>query len=142
MRGSHEAHTASTIMRATQAKQTQKTIPRPPFLLGTVAGSVTPLSRSYSSSRSTVSMAMGVPKLPTTDPRVQEGEHDVDTEVDDDVGDGGHQGHALDDQVVAGVDGLDELEADAGQLEQDLDHEGPGEQPADGEPGPGQEGEG
>src|SRR5580700_8604972 len=135
---------ASRIMAATQPNDTQKTTPRPErWALAATAGSWTPFSSSYSRIRSMAPKPpAGVPRVSTTaHPRIEEGEQDVHAEVDDDVGDGGHQGHSLDDQVVARIDGGDELEADPGELEQDLHHEGPGEQRPDAETGPGQEGE-
>src|ERR1700722_2139301 len=125
MRWRNPAKMASKAMAPTQARHTQKTTPRPARLaLATMAGSATPRSSSYSRTRSMAPTPGAASISGTTDPGVEEAEQDVDAEVDDDVGDGGHQGHALDDEVVARIDGGDELEADAGELEEDLDHEG------------------
>src|ERR1700681_2131921 len=123
-------------MTATRAAHTQKRVPRPlrrremrPVAGSEVAALVVPVATAMAvpGTSATVARPSG-----TTHPGVEEGEEEVHREVHDHEGHRGHEGHALDHEIVTGVDGLDELVADARELEEDLDDEGPGEQRPDG----------
>src|SRR5580700_4943943 len=127
-------------MRATHPVHTQKVTPRPPrFDRMPVAGSrgasawapaprgaAIAVDENESDSSATWEGSSG-----TAHPRVQDGEEEVDGEVHDHERYGSHQGHALNHQVIVAVDGVDQLEPDARELEEDLDHERAGEQGAD-----------
>ena len=64
------------------------------------------------------------------DPRVEEPVGQVDDEVHEHVQHGNDQGEALDDHVVAAGDRLVDRPADAGQVEDRLGEDGPGQEPA------------
>src|SRR6202042_3216725 len=80
--------------------------------------------------------------LLTGNPRIDDGEQEVEDEVDQHDGDGDEQGDALHDGVVVLVDGRDELIPQAWHLEQELDDERAGDQAADGDAGRGEERDG
>src|ERR1700722_15297694 len=132
-------------MRTTHPVQIQKVSPSPPFLeRRPLAGRRAarpprrdgPLIPAASGRDGSVAMAGA---SGTTDPWVENGEEEVHAEVHENERYGRHQGHALDYQVVARVDGVHELEPDAGELPQDLDHEGSCEQGPDADARPGQQ---
>src|ERR1700730_16325829 len=77
----------------------------------------------------------------TGDPRVDDGEEEIKAEVDEHDRDGDDQGDALYHRVVVLVDAGDGLVPYPGQLQQRLDHQGAGDEPADGDPRRSQEGD-
>src|SRR5580693_9900899 len=94
------------------------------FLVCSAASSAS--TSSLRSAKASVSMAT----LLTGDPRVDDGEQEVEDEVDQHDGHGDEQGDALHHRVVVLVHGRDELVAQPGHLQQELDDEGAGDQAA------------
>src|SRR6202034_1217786 len=134
--GRRLAKIASRIMTLTHATQIQKKTPS--FLRALF---------SCSTSCSASSAVMGVPPgrrirglsscgsrlavSGTCDPRVQDGVEEVHQEVHEDIDECHHEGHPLDLEVVARIDGVDELGSYPVQPEQVLDDECPGDERAD-----------
>src|SRR5580658_8311032 len=111
---------ASTTMRPIQPRQIQKK--RPSFF------------SVPSGSRLGVWATASEPAmLVTGDPRVDEGEGEIEAEVDQHDGHRHHQGDALDDGVVSLVDGGDQLEAESVHGEEDLNDERAGNEAPDGD---------
>src|SRR6202451_3248155 len=73
--------------------------------------------------------------LLTGDPRVDDGEQEVEDEVDQHDGHGHEQGDALHHGVVVLIDGRDQLIPQSGHLQQELDDECAGDEAADGDAG-------
>src|SRR5271154_7523092 len=95
------------------------------FLVGSAAASAV-----ISSLMSAKASLVGFVKLTllTGNPRVDDGEQEVEDEVDQNDGHRHEQGDALHHGVVVLVDGRDQLVPQARHLQQQLDDEGPGDE--------------
>src|SRR5271157_5334775 len=124
---------AMTATRTIQPTLIQKSGPSL-FLVGSAASS------AWTSCL--ISAMSSVMTLLTGNPRIDDGEQEVEDEVDQHDGDGDEEGDALHDRVVVLVHARDQLVAEAGHLQQEFDDEGPGDQAADGDARRGQEGDG
>src|ERR1700733_6692389 len=91
---------------------------------------------------SLISARSSVMTLLTGNPRIDDGEQEVEDEVDEHDGHRHEQGDALDDRVVVLVDARDQLIAESGHLEEELHDEGAGDEAPDGDTGRRQEGDG
>src|SRR6185437_1776714 len=124
------ARTAARMLTATHPAQTQKNQPSRfrRRLTWVIAATAPPAAASAARVSSTairwVSSGNG-------DPRVDDGEQEVDDEVEDDHRHGDEQDDALHHDVVALVDGHHQLVPEAGELEEELDDEGAGDEAAD-----------
>src|SRR5271170_5354187 len=111
-----------------QPTQIQKRMPSL-RLVGSAAASAV-----ISSLMSAKASLVGVVRLTllTGNPRVDDGEQEVEDEVDQHDGHGYEQGDALHDGVVVLIDRRDQLIPQSGHLQQELDDEGSGDETPDG----------
>src|SRR5580693_7186662 len=118
---------ARAVTSRIQPAQIQKKTPS--FFLVTSAAA----SAANSSLMSAKASLVGSVRLTllTGDPRVDDREQEVEDEVDQDDGDGHDECDALHDRVVVLVHAGDELVAESGHLQQELDHERAGDERTD-----------
>src|SRR5579871_247876 len=124
---------ARTATMTMNDAQTQKKTPSF-FLVRSAAASA--------ATSSLISARSSVMTLLTGNPRVDDGEEEVEDEVDQDDGDRDEERDALDHRVVVLVHARDQLVPEARHLQQQLHDEGARDQAADGHAGRGEQGDG